>query len=300
MQHVMGLAKRAAKVDSTVLITGESGVGKELIARFIHEESSRAGRSFVPVNCSAVAETLLESEFFGHIKGAFTGADRDRVGLFEAANGGTIFLDELGGMPLGTQAKLLRTLQERRIRRVGESRTRPVDVKVIAATNCDLGKEIEAGRFRQDLYYRLCVIELEVAPLRDRIEDILPLARFFLDKTAEKVGRSMDGFSPVAMEHLLLHNWPGNVRELQNVIERAVALCSTSQIQLEDLPKPLQKGIPKPKERRRYLSPRRDRAQVYSGGIRNDKGRQETGSTEVEYRPDLPLSKIKRVCGQFT
>ena len=247
MRHVLDLAKRAAKVDSTVLITGESGVGKELIARFIHDESSRAGRSFVAVNCSAIAETLLESEFFGHIKGAFTGADRDRVGLFEAANGGTIFLDEIGGMPPGTQTKLLRTLQEKQIRRVGESNTRPVDVKVIAATNCDLGKEIEAGRFRQDLYYRLCVIELEVGPLRDRAEDILPIARFFLDKTAEKMGRSMEGFSPAAVEHLLLYNWPGNVRELQNVIERAVALCSGSQIQLEDLPNVLRKGIPKPK-----------------------------------------------------
>ncbi|MBN2033403.1 MAG: sigma-54-dependent Fis family transcriptional regulator [Deltaproteobacteria bacterium] len=247
MQHVLGIAKRAAKVDSTVLITGESGVGKEMIARFIHDESSRAGRPFVAVNCSAIAETLLESEFFGHIKGAFTGADRDRVGLFEAANGGTIFLDEIGEMPTGTQTKLLRTLQEKQIRRVGESKTRPVDTKVIAATNCDLAKEIESGRFRQDLFYRLCVIELEVVPLRDRVEDILPLARFFLGKTTEKMGRPVNGFSPAAIEHLLIYNWPGNVRELHNVIERAVALCSTSQIQLEDLPKALRKGIPKPK-----------------------------------------------------
>ena len=168
----------------------------------------------------------MESEFFGHIKGAFTGADRDRVGLFETANGGTIFLDEIGEMPSGMQAKLLRALQEKKIRRVGESKSRPVDFRVIAATNRNLGKEIEAGRFRQDLYYRLCVIELEVPPLRDRTEDILPLARFFLDKTTERMGRSMDGFSPGAVEHLLLYDWPGNVRELQNVIERAVALCS--------------------------------------------------------------------------
>jgi DNA-binding NtrC family response regulator/predicted hydrocarbon binding protein len=243
MRQVLDLARRAAKTDSSVIITGESGVGKELIARFIHDESSRAGRPFVAVNCGAVTETLLESEFFGHAKGSFTGAGSDRIGLFEAANGGTILLDEIGEMPPGMQMKLLRVLQEKAVRRVGENRSRSVDAKVIAATNRDLEVEVEAGRFRRDLYYRLCVIELTVPPLRDRVEDILPLARFFLDKTAEKMNRSMHGFSPGAAEHLLLYAWPGNVRELQNVVERAVALCLSSVIQPGDLPPTLCKGV---------------------------------------------------------
>lgn len=246
MRQLLNLAKRAAKVDASVIVVGESGVGKEMIARFVHDESARAGRPFVAVNCSAITETLLESEFFGHSKGAFTGAGSDRPGLFEAADGGTLLLDEVGEMPLGMQAKLLRVLQEKEVRRVGENKSRPVDVKVIAATNRDLEKEVEAGRFRRDLYYRLCVIELEVPPLRDRVEDILPLARFFFNKAAEKIGRSISGLSTRAIEQLLLYRWPGNVRELQNSIERAVALCSGSLIQLEDLPLSLRKGLSKP------------------------------------------------------
>lgn len=246
MRHVLNLARRAAKVDSSVVVTGESGVGKELVARVVHDESARAGRPFVAVNCGGVAETLMESEFFGHIRGAFTGADRDRIGLFEAANGGTIFLDEVGEMPLETQAKLLRVLQEKKVRRVGESKSRPVDFRVIAATNRKLEQEVQRGRFRQDLYYRLCVIELEVPPLRDRTEDILPMARFFLDKASEKMKRSISGFSPGAVEHLLFYDWPGNVRELDNVIERAVALCSGNTITVDDLPQTLRKGTSKP------------------------------------------------------
>jgi two-component system response regulator HydG len=247
MRHLLNLARRAARVDSSVVVTGESGVGKELIAQYIHDESARAGRPFIAVNCGAVAETLLESEFFGHIKGAFTGADRDRVGLFEAANGGTIFLDEIGEMPLNMQVKLLRALQEKKIRRVGESKSRFVDFRVIASTNRNLNEEVEAGRFRRDLYYRLCVIGLEVPPLRERAEDILPFARFFLNRITERTGSSIKGFSPGAVEHLLLYNWPGNARELKNVIERAVALCSESTINVEDLPPALRKGVPKPK-----------------------------------------------------
>ncbi|MEW6663664.1 MAG: sigma-54-dependent Fis family transcriptional regulator [Thermodesulfobacteriota bacterium] len=248
MRQVLDLARRAAKADSSVIITGESGVGKELIARFIHDESSRAGRPFVAVNCGAVAETLLESEFFGHAKGSFTGAERDRIGLFEAANGGTILLDEIGEMPPGMQMKLLRVLQEKAVRRVGENRSRSVDAKVIAATNRDLEVEVEAGRFRRDLYYRLCVIELTVPPLRDRLEDILPLAHFFLEASAARMGRSVESFSPSASEHLLLYSWPGNVRELQNLVERAVALCSRDVIHVEDLPSALRKGTAKSKE----------------------------------------------------
>jgi two-component system, NtrC family, response regulator HydG len=243
MEQILDLAGRAAKVDSSVMITGESGVGKEMVARFIHDESSRAGRPFVAVNCSAVTDTLLESEFFGHVKGAFTGAHNDRAGFFEAANGGTIFLDELGDMPLGMQAKLLRVLQEKEVRRVGENKSRPVDVKVIAATNHNLEEEIETGRFRRDLYYRLCVIELEVPPLRERKEDILPLALFFVDKTARKIKHSISGFAPDALDLLLRYQWPGNVRELQNVIERAVAFSSGNVVQVEELPKALRKDV---------------------------------------------------------
>jgi two-component system, NtrC family, response regulator HydG len=250
LRQQLDLARRAAKVDSSVLIIGESGVGKEMLARFIHDESTRAGRPFVAVNCAAVAETLLESEFFGHSKGAFTGADSDRVGLFEAASGGTILLDEIGEMSPGMQTKLLRVLQEREVRRVGENRPRPVDVKVIATTNRDLEDEVKKGRFRQDLYYRLCVIELVVPPLRNRVEDILPLARFFLEEIAGSTKRPIDGFSPAAAEQLLLYTWPGNVRELRNVVERAVALCWGPTIQAGDLPRTLRgdNGNPKGSE----------------------------------------------------
>lgn len=247
MRQLLDLAKRAAKVDSPVVVVGESGVGKEMVARFIHDESPRAGKPFVAINCSAITETLLESEFFGHSKGAFTGADSARPGLFEAANSGTLLLDEIAEMPQGMQSKLLRVLQEKEVRRVGENTPRPVDVKIIAATNRDLEAEVEAGHFRRDLYYRICVIQLEVPPLRDRVEDILPLARFFLNKTTANVDRSVSGLSSGATEHLLLYPWPGNVRELQNTIERAVALCSGRLIQLEDLPVNLRKGLARPK-----------------------------------------------------
>jgi len=243
MEQVLDLAERAAKVDFSVIITGESGVGKEMVARFIHDESSRAGRPFVAVNCSAVTETLLESEFFGHVKGAFTGAHSDRAGLFEAASGGTIFLDEIGDMPLGMQAKLLRVLQEKEVRRVGKNTSHPVDVKVIGATNRNLEEEVKGGRFRRDLYYRLCVLELEVPPLRERKGDILPLARFFVDKTARRIKRSVSGFAPDALDLLLHYQWPGNVRELQNVIERAVAFSSGNVVQVEDLPGTLRKVV---------------------------------------------------------
>ena len=243
MEQVLDLAKRAAKVDFSVIITGESGVGKEMVARFIHDESSRAGRPFVAVNCSAVTDTLLESEFFGHVKGAFTGAHNDRVGLFEAANGGTIFLDEIGDMQLGMQAKLLRVLQEKEVRRVGENKSRPVDVKVIGATNRNLEEEVERSRFRGDLYYRICVLEIEVPPLRERKEDILPLARFFLEKTDRRIKRSVSGFTPDALDLLLHYQWPGNVRELQNVVERAVAFSPGNVVQVEELPKALRKCV---------------------------------------------------------
>jgi two-component system response regulator HydG len=247
MQRVLELARRVARVESTALLTGESGVGKERLARLIHDESPRGGRPFVAVNCGALTETLLESELFGHARGSFTGAERDRPGLFEAAGGGTLFLDEVGEVSPGMQVKLLRALQEREVRRVGENRARPVDVRVVAATNRNLAEEVAAGRFRQDLYYRLRVIELRVPPLRDRAEDVLPLARVFLAETARRMGRKVTGFTPRAADQLLRYPWPGNVREVQNAVEHAVALCAGSRVEVEDLPEELRSAMPRPR-----------------------------------------------------
>ena len=225
MQQVVDLARRVAKVDSTVLITGESGSGKERIARLVHDESTRAAGPFVAVNCGAITETLLESELFGHARGAFTGATSDRPGLFEAANGGTLLLDEVGEVSPGMQVKLLRALQEREIRRVGENKSRRVDVRVLAATNRDLAHGVAGGTFRQDLYYRLKVVELHVPPLRERRDDVLPLARVLLADAALRMKRKISGLAPGAADQLLRYEWPGNVRELENAMERAVALA---------------------------------------------------------------------------
>jgi len=244
MQKVLELARRVAHVDSTVLITGESGVGKERVARFIHDESSRATRPFVAINCAAVTETLLESELFGHAKGSFTGATTDRAGLFEAAHGGTLFLDEVGEVPAAMQAKLLRVLQEREVRRVGENKSRPIDVRVLAATNRDLGAAVEDGGFRKDLYYRLRVVELRIPPLRERRADILPLARAFLAKAIERSKRKMCGLTAAAADQLVRYDWPGNVRELENAMERAVALSVGTQIVPDDLPEEVRVAMP--------------------------------------------------------
>ncbi len=246
MQHVIDLARRVAKVDATVLITGESGVGKERIARFIHDESTRAAGPFIAVNCGAITETLLESELFGHTRGAFTGAVSDRPGLFEAANRGTLLLDEIGEVSPGMQVKLLRVLQEREIRRVGENRSRPVNVRVLAATNRDLAEGIAEGRFRQDLYYRLKVVELNVPPLRDRRDDILPLARLLLAEAAVRMAREISGLTSQTADQLLRYDWPGNVRELENAMERAVALGRESRVDLDDLPEEVRQALPRP------------------------------------------------------
>jgi DNA-binding NtrC family response regulator len=244
MQRLLELARRVATVQSTVLISGESGVGKERIARLIHEESTRTAGPFVAINCGAVHESLLESELFGHAKGAFTGASQDRPGLFEAANGGTLLLDEIGEVPPAMQVKLLRALQEREVRRVGENKHRKVDVRVIAATNRDLVAEVNAARFRQDLFYRLRVVELRVPPLRERREDILPLARVFLGEVGLRTGRRATGFTPRAANQLVRYGWPGNVRELENAIERAVVLARASRIDLDDLPEEVGLALP--------------------------------------------------------
>ena len=244
MAKVLDLARRVARVDTTVLITGESGVGKERIARLIHAESARAGGPFVAINCGAVPETLLESELFGHAKGAFTGAAQDRPGLFEAASGGTLLLDEIGEVPPAMQVKLLRVLQEREVRRVGENRNRRIDVRVLAATNRELLAEVHAARFRQDLYYRLRVIELKVPALRDRRADLLALARAFLAQAGARLEREVAGFTPEAASQLLRYGWPGNVRELENAVERAVVLARGSRIEVDDLPEEIGKALP--------------------------------------------------------
>ncbi len=255
MWRVVELARRVAKVDATVLITGESGVGKERVARLVHDESTRAAGPFVAVNCGAITETLLESELFGHVRGAFTGAISDRPGLFEAANHGTLLLDEIGEISAGMQVKLLRVLQEREIRRVGENRSRPVDVRVLATTNRDLAHGVADGAFRQDLYYRLKVVELYVPPLRDRRDDVLPLARVLLADAALRMGRKISGLAPPAADQLLRYEWPGNVRELENAMERAVALARGRRVDLDDLPEEIRQAFPKPVVNRGTVQP---------------------------------------------
>jgi DNA-binding NtrC family response regulator len=239
MKLVLAQASRVAAVDTTLLLLGESGVGKERVARFIHEHSRRQTGPFVAINCAAVPESLLESELFGHARGAFTGAVSERAGLFEAARGGTLLLDEIGEIPAVMQAKLLRVLQEREVRRLGENKERAIDVRVIAATHRDLAAEVKAGRFREDLYFRLRVIELKVPPLRERVEDIAPLVRLALHSAVERARLPPRELSQAALRAVLDYRWPGNVRELFNAIERAVVLSVGKKIEVDDLPEEL-------------------------------------------------------------
>jgi DNA-binding NtrC family response regulator len=245
MQHTFKVLRKVAPTDATVLVMGETGTGKELIAGAIHFNSRRAKRSFIKVNCAALPENLLESELFGHEKGAFTGAHRQRVGRFEQADTGTIFLDEIGDMGLSTQAKILRVLQEHQFERLGGTQTIDVDVRVIAATNKDVGELMSAGQFREDLYYRLNVVTIELAPLRQRSEDIDPLVKFFLKKFIHQISCQVKSIAPKAMKMLKEYHWPGNIRQLQNVIERAVIMCEGTEILPEHIAlhdKPSQKG----------------------------------------------------------
>jgi two-component system response regulator HydG len=234
MQKVFDLAKRVSSSTATVLIRGESGTGKEVVARAIHQEGARKKQPFVAINCSAIPENLLESELFGHAKGAFTGAVDKKLGLFEEADGGTLFLDEIGDLNGGLQAKLLRVLQERKIKRIGENVFRSVDVRILAATHKNLAVEVEEKRFREDLFFRLNVIPINIPPLRDRKEDILPLAEHFLKRFSVQNNASLEGFTPAA-QHLLRQAWRGNVRELENAIERAVVLCAGPKVDESDL-----------------------------------------------------------------
>jgi len=246
MKKVFRLADQVAGQTSTVLLTGESGTGKEVVARYIHRRSPRRGQAFVAINCAAITETLLESELFGHEKGAFTGAVAARRGRFEYANGGTLFLDEVAEMGVNVQAKFLRVLQEQRFERIGSDRAIEVDVRILAATNKDLGQAIRDRTFREDLYYRLSVFPIEIPPLRERREDILPLAEHFLESLSGRLGKGPHAFSAQAKELLAGHDWPGNARELANAVERALIVSRSRVIEREDLPLEAGDGAPSP------------------------------------------------------
>jgi len=246
MRRIVDLIGRVAKSKSTVLVTGESGTGKERISRAIHQMSDRADKPFLVVNCGAIPEQLMESELFGHEKGAFTGADKRRNGIFQEANGGTVLLDEVGELPLPLQVKLLRVLQERTVRMVGASAEMPIDVRILAATNRRVEDDVKSGKFRQDLYYRLNVIRIEVPPLRARKEDVRELAERFLKDQAQSHGKEVTGFTSDALRALDAYPFPGNVRELENVVERAVALSMSSIIALGDLPEEISGATGKP------------------------------------------------------
>lgn len=243
MQAVFELAKKVARHNTTVLITGESGTGKELIARGIHFYSERADGRLVPVNCGGIPENLLESEMFGYKKGAFTGADRDKAGLFEAAEGGTLFLDEIGELPLSLQVKLLRVLQESEVRAVGDPKTHKVDVRVITATAKNLEAEMQKGTFREDLFYRLNVMQIHLPSLRERTEDIPPLCQLFIERFNGELKKNIASITPAAMSFIMKHPWPGNVRELENVIQRAVVLAEQDVLLPEHLPGSIVTGL---------------------------------------------------------
>jgi transcriptional regulator with PAS, ATPase and Fis domain len=231
----LSMARKVAESCSSVLITGESGTGKEVIAKFIHEQSPRNSRNFIALNCAAIPDHLLESELFGYARGAFTGAMSSKIGLFEEAEGGTLFLDEIADLELNLQAKILRVLQERKIKRLGENTLRPINIRVIAATHENLQRAVQVKKFREDLFFRLNVISINVPSLRDRREDILPLAKHFVHKFSTVNEKRILGLTPAANEYLMQQHWPGNVRELENRIERAVVLSTNSHIEIDDL-----------------------------------------------------------------
>ena len=243
MQSMFQIATKATQYKTTVLVLGDSGTGKELIARAIHFEGERSKMPLVPVNCGGIPETLLESELFGYKKGAFTGADKNKKGLFQEADGGTIFLDEIGELPLALQVKLLRVLQENEIRMIGDSKSMNIDVRVIAATAKDLEEEVKKGAFREDLYYRLNVLSIKIPPLRDRADDIPLLCDHFIERFNSRLNKKIEGIAPAAMSRLLEYAWPGNVRELENMIERALVLAEDSLLEPDHFPPELGRPI---------------------------------------------------------
>lgn len=244
MKDVFALIEKVKDIDSNVMITGESGTGKEAVARAIHNQGNRRTKKFQAVNCAAIPEKLLESELFGYDKGAFTGAYDSKLGLFVSANGGTLFLDEIGEMDISLQSKILRVLQERRVKPLGSTEEKQIDVRIIVATNRDLAKEVKEKRFREDLYYRLNVIPINLSPLRERMIDIPLLVQFYFNKISERMGKPISGITEEALDSLKTYSFPGNVRELQNIIERAIALTSSSYIQKGDLPDEMQAKHP--------------------------------------------------------
>ena len=280
MQEIFSAVARVAPTRSTVLLCGESGVGKDMIARAIHHHSPRAGMPFIKINCTAIPESLMESELFGHEKGAFTGATAARPGKFEQADGGTVMLDEIGDVPPAVQVKLLRVLQERELERLGSTRTRAVDVRVIAATNVDLRRALEEGNFREDLYYRLNVFPLTIPPLRERREDIPPLADYFLAKYRVEQSSPVRGISSNAMRKLVDYAWPGNVRELENVIERSLVLAGGVELQPDDI--------------RLDFAPRRLQPSA-SGGVPSDFLAE--GTTLEEHEQQLIREALRRAGG---
>jgi PAS domain S-box-containing protein len=271
LKRTLAQIEAVAATTASVLVNGESGVGKEMIARAIHQHSPRADRPLVKVNCASIPSELFESEFFGHVRGAFTGAHKDRVGRMQLANGGTLFLDEIGEIPLEQQGKLLRALQENEFERVGDEKTSKVDVRVVAATNRDLRAEVEAGNFRQDLFYRLSVFPIEVPPLRQRLEDIAPLAQHFLGLSCSELGREPLRLTQQHVNCLMRHDWPGNIRELKNVLERAVILSSNQQLRLDLAMPEDEHGVPLARA-------------LHSAGAAADPAKQGAWQTDAELR----------------
>jgi two-component system response regulator AtoC len=300
MQEVFSLAEKVAGYPTTVLITGESGTGKELVAAGIHAKSDRADKPFIAVNCGSVPENLLESEFFGYVRGAFTGADRDKKGLFEEAHKGTLFLDEIGELPSSLQVKLLRVLQEQEIRPVGSAQRKKIDVRILAATARDISEEVQQGRFREDLFYRLNVINIQVPPLRKRSTDIPTLCEYFVRKFTERLNRpDVEGLSNAALQQLLAYAWPGNVRELENVLERAVILAEGQHISPDNLPENIQGssadnvadflvGISSVKEGRRMVEER-----LIRQALEATQGNKSQAAQILEISYPSLLSKIK-------
>ncbi len=287
MRRIWTFAARVAPLSSTVLITGESGVGKERMARWLHDASPRARLPFMAMNCAAISDALLESELFGHARGAFTGALDDRVGVFEVADGGTLFLDEIGDITPAMQVKLLRVIQERELRRVGETRTRSFDVRLIAATNHHLADDVAQRRFRADLFYRLRVIELHIPPLRDRPEDVLALANDILQQTAGRLRRPIRGYTQRALDCLLQHHWPGNIRELEHAVERGCALATGCEVDVHDLPDEV-RGVTAPQSSQRLL---RERECAYVRAvIDRHNGNRRTAAKEL----GISMSTLKR------